>query len=371
MDVLIDGIIYQGQPHGGIVRLYNEILPRMCKMSDSLQVTLVTSGRCVQPLPAHARIRHISVLPIERFLRPGRLWGWVAPRMRAFAQRLHLGGETEGIWHSTYYTMPMGWKGPRVITAVDMIHEHLPNLFGADGREIRRQKDRCLGAADAIIAISRTTAEDLQQFYGIEKDRIWMIPLACSDTFLQSDGLQSGPTRRKGRPFLLYVGIRSKYKNTDLMIKAYSQWRHRREVDLIVVGRPWSSEEIRELAALNIEDRVHLLGYVDDQKLVDLYRRAAAFVYPSLYEGFGVPVLEAMACGCPVIGSRIPSTIEIAEECPIYFDPVDMDALVVAFEVALSEGRNSERVRHGLDRVRQYSWDRTARETLDVYKAVS
>jgi alpha-1,3-rhamnosyl/mannosyltransferase len=101
-----------------------------------------------------------------------------------------------------------------------------------------------------------------------------------------------------------------------------------------------------------------------------LYNQAAAFVHPSLYEGFGIPLLEAMACGCPVVASRIPTTREVAGDCPIYFDPMQPDELITALDVALAEGRNSERVRRGLEWVKQYSWDRTARETLQVYRAL-
>jgi len=122
---------------------------------------------------------------------------------------------------------------------------------------------------------------------------------------------------------------------------------------------------------LGIQNRVHLLTDVDDEELCRLYDQADAFVYPSLYEGFGIPLLEAMACGCPVVASRIPSTIEVAGMCPVYFESAEVESLLAAFDMALSEGRDSERVRSGFERVKSYSWDKTAKQTLEVYYVLS
>ena len=173
------------------------------------------------------------------------------------------------------------------------------------------------------------------------------------------------------QPFLLYVGIRSPYKNFGMLIQAYSKWRRRKEVALVLVGaRPWSDDERRQLAQLQIQDRVHLLQDADDETLCRLYNSAAAFVFPSLYEGFGIPLLEAMACGCPIIASRIPSTIEVAGDCSIYFDPMEEDDLLNALDIALFEGRNSGRIQAGLERVKFYSWDKTAAQILKIYRSV-
>jgi len=252
-----------------------------------------------------------------------------------------------------------------------MIHERFPNLFnGLSNDQFRKEKRCCVLAADAVLCISDTTRQDVQRFYGIGSDRIHVVPLACSDIFRQleqrDDGFQT-PTRQ---PFFLYVGSRLHYKNFDGFLKAYSKWPGREEMVLLVVGSAWSADEEKRLVELGIWDRVHLLTDVDDETLCHLYNHAAAFVYPSLYEGFGIPILEAMACGCPVIASRIPSTIEVAGKCPIYFEPTEVDDLLTAFDVALSEGRNSDRVQAGLERVKQYSWDRTARQILEVYRAI-
>ena len=111
-----------------------------------------------------------------------------------------------------------------------------------------------------------------------------------------------------------------------------------------------------------------LLSHPDNEKICVLYNQASAYIYPSLYEGFGIPLLEALACGCPIVASRIPSTIEVAEDCPVYFEPKNIDTLVSALDVITTEGRSSKRVELGLKHFHKFSWDITARETLNVYR---
>ena len=116
---------------------------------------------------------------------------------------------------------------------------------------------------------------------------------------------------------------------------------------------------------------MHLLTGIADEELAWLYNQAVALVHPSLYEGFGIPLLEAMACGCPVVASRIPSTVEVAGDIPLYFEPAEPESLPAALDAICSEDGDSKRVKLGLEHVKQYSWDRTARETLEVYRALS
>ena len=368
----VDGIIYQTQSHGGISRLYSEILPRMCDLDDSLRITLLTEGKLRQSLSEHPRIVRRRIPPVHRYLRPGRVWKPLLPAARNLVHRLWIGRGEGQIWHSTYYTLPECWHGAQVVTVVDMTHERFADLFAGPGKDrFRALKRRCVQGADAVICISETTRQDVQRFYGLDPNSIYVVPLACSDVFRQleqhGDELRA-PTRQ---PFLLYVGNRTHYKNFDRLLQAYSVWPYRKRVSLVVVGGPWSADKARRLSQLRIQDRVHLLTDVDDENLCRLYNQAAAFVYPSLYEGFGIPLLEAMACGCPVIASRIPSTIEIAGECPIYFEPTKVESLLAAFEIALSAGSDPERIRTGLDRVKCYSWDKTAGQTLEIYRALS
>ena len=373
MQVVVDGIIYQLQASGGVSRIFTEILPRMCDQDDSLRIALLTEGKLKQSLPnSHPNILHQTIPQIERYLRPRRMWRYVAPKVGGIVRKLCIGRGRGKIWHSTYYTIPENWSGSSVATVVDMTYERFTNLFSKPRDEsFRARKRRCVLEADAVICISEATCRDVQRFYGLDSSSIYVVPLACSDVFRQLGQSGEGLKRPIREPFLLYVGNRKNYKNVNTLFQAYSAWPGRKEISLVIVGEIWSDDEECQLAELGIQAYVHLFTDVSDDELCRLYNQAVAFVYPSFYEGFGIPLLEAMACGCPIISSRIPSTIEVAEDCPIYFDPDEPDELRNAFDVVLSEGRNSERVRTGFKRVNQYSWDKTAVQTLEVYRAIS
>jgi glycosyltransferase involved in cell wall biosynthesis len=372
MQIVVDGFIYEQQLHGGIPRIFSEILPRMCELEPALSVALLTlklSQQQKQALPIHARIHHQSLFPPARLFRRRRLWWRVSPSIHALAQRFALRNDRTALWHSTYYTALNGWTGPVVTTVADMIYERFTSLFvGPMNDQIRRQKRDSIQRADAILCISETTKAELLKYYHVDKTKVYVTPLAYNNTMFYPRPASSSIIPP---PFLLYIGGRTHYKNFTGLLKAYSVWDSRKEVRLVVVGSSWAKAEAQLLAELGIERQVQLLTRVDDLTLSQLYNQAAAFVYPSLYEGFGIPLLEALACGCPVIASRIPSSVEIAGECPIYFDPVQQDGLLVALDTALTTGREAERVRLGLDHVKSYSWDRTAQQTLAVYRALS
>ena len=370
MKAVIDGLIYQIESSGGISRLYSEILPRMCELDDSLRVTLFTEGRLKQELPTHRRIAHVPIPPMRRCLRPACLWGPAIPKARRLARRLWMGSGKGQVWHSTYYTLPESWDGPQVVTVHDMIHERFSHLFRTPWHdEFRARKRACVLAADRVICVSETTRQDVQNVYGLDAAKIQVISHGHGDVFRPIAYAECPVNPPIAEPFLLYVGSRAPYKDFHGLIKAYSIWRERADVALVVVGERWSAEEARLLVKLGIEDRVHLVRDVDDENLCCLYNQAVAFVYPSLWEGFGIPLLEAMACGCPIVASRIPSTLEVAGECPVYFEPAGVDSLCAAFALALSEGRDSKRVWAGFERVKRYSWDKTAQQTLEVYRA--
>jgi glycosyltransferase involved in cell wall biosynthesis len=137
-----------------------------------------------------------------------------------------------------------------------------------------------------------------------------------------------------------------------------------------VAGKGWTRQERERLKRLKIHKRVRLEEDVDDEKLCQLYNQAEVFVYTSLYEGFGIPLLEAMACGCPVAASRIPSTLEVAGDYPFYFDSHDTDDMLIALETALNSGKDSLRIEAGMRRAKDFSWDITAQKTLEVYRSI-
>jgi glycosyltransferase involved in cell wall biosynthesis len=197
----------------------------------------------------------------------------------------------------------------------------------------------------------------------VADEKIQVIYLGCSPVF------QKIPSQKwLGKPFILFVGGRAKYKNFEGLLRAFSIWHKNREVDLVVVGADWSAEESKKIIALNLSDKIRLIAYPDDLVLRDLYNQALAFLYPSLYEGFGIPLLESMSCGCPIIASRIPSTVEIAGEVPIYHEPGNQEQILSNLDQALSEAKPSERILMGTRLAKSFSWERTARQTLELYR---
>jgi len=369
MNVIVDGKAFQAQGQGGISRLFREILPRMCDLDKRLSVTLLTSGRCRATLPVHPRIRRRSLFPIDDLLRPHRIWRPILDPARGVIQRAGLAGRGGDVWHSTYYTSLNSWRGPAVVTVFDMIHERFPAFFdeGHD-RRFRLEKERCVRAADAVVCISDTTKRDLLDLYRIDDSKVRVIPLAASPVFEKLARAGEALPGLADRPFVIYVGDRSPYKNFPEVVRAYGSWSRRDDIDLVVVGPAWSREERDLLASLRVAGRVRRLSGVDDRTLCRLYNKAMALIHPSLYEGFGIPLLEAMACGCPIIASRIPTTLEIAGDQPVYYEAGRPDGLVSALDAVRREGRDPERTRAGLAIAGKYSWTETARLTLSVYR---
>jgi glycosyltransferase involved in cell wall biosynthesis len=170
------------------------------------------------------------------------------------------------------------------------------------------------------------------------------------------------------KPFLLYVGKRTHYKNFNLLLEAYGSWPGRTEVDLVVVSdSAWTPDEQRYLAESTLDSHVQLLIDINDEQLRGLYAQAVALVYPSLYEGFGIPLLEAMACGCTVVASDIPSSREVAGDCPVYFDPTSAEDLRGALDKALQQTGNPEQRAAAIEHAANFSWNKTARQTLEIY----
>jgi len=371
LEVVVDGLVYQLQDHGGISRLFSVILPRMCDIDDSLSMLLLTQGRLKQPVPVHQSITHRSLPQMERYMRPKRIWKFAVPGINRLMRQLYVGSGEGKIWHSTYYSLPENWRGFSVVTVHDMVFERFADMYSSQpAARFREQMRRCITEADVVICVSNTTREEIRHFYGREPRSVFVIAHACSENFRLMESSDNIPTLPTDKPFLLYVGSRAVYKSFDTVLKAYSMWSRRNDCDLIVAGPWWKMDEEQKLSELQIMDRVHLMTGVTDEVLCYLYNKAAAFVYPSLYEGFGIPLLEAMACGCPIVASRIPSTLEVAEQCPVYFEPGDVDDLIRAFEAVLSEGAHSRRVKDGLEKVKEYSWDRAAVQTIEAYRAV-
>lgn len=295
---------------------------------------------------------------------------WLIPLM---LKRLRAGGTA--LYHSPYYVMPYHPGLPTLLTFYDVIPLKFPQSVPTRARLFfRLAASLALRAADHVAAISDAARTDLVSSLSVPASKVSVTPLAAGSEYRPQPASEVGRVRQKyhlPEKFLLYVGINKPHKNLPALIDAYAQISSRHAPCLVIAGA-WDHRypQARERAARHqLEDAVHFLGPVDERDLPALYSAATLFVFPSLYEGFGLPVLEAMACGTPVACSNTASLAEVSNEAALLFDPHSVtairDAMVELIEDHSQRARLSEQ---GLTRARRYSWHATAAATLHCYR---
>ena len=235
--------------------------------------------------------------------------------------------------------------------------------------------------ADAVIVPSVATAEDVAHYLRIDRGRIAVIPMGCDPRFHPNiHPIRAAAVRQRytlPEHYALFVGTVEPRKNLGVLLRAFAHFRAQWpqiDVQLVVAGgQGWGREPLGEIIdALKIRDQVLWTGFVADEDLPDLYRGAAMFVYPSLYEGFGLPILEAMACGVPVITSNRSSLPEIAGNAALLVDPTQPDALAAAMSDVMNDKALHEEMRsNGIARAKDFTWETVARKTLAVYRSLA
>jgi glycosyltransferase involved in cell wall biosynthesis len=258
------------------------------------------------------------------------------------------------LFHGTNFAVPYMARRPSVLT----LHDLSPWMNSEWHHAADRVRNRTpwligLGIATMIVTVSDAVRKQAIEYFGIAPGRITTVPLAASKIFRPT-------AESEGRPYFLFAGTLEPRKNIPGLIDAWRALRCDWDVDLILAGR--RREDFPDLAP---EPGLHLAGEVTDGELVVLYSGAIAFVYPSLYEGFGLPVLEAMQCGTCVITSRDPAIAEVVGGAAIRCDPADLYEAMRA--VLMNPEWAQEWGRRGLQRASEFSWARTARQTREVY----
>ena len=297
-----------------------------------------------------------------------------------------LRGLEADLYHSPYYLMPYRPGPPMVVTMYDLIPLLFPHQVSPTARLLFRWMTAlALRTASHVIVISQATRRDLLTFYHLTPQKVTAIPLAADPAFHPQTPAEIERVRRKyGLPpdYLLYLGINKPHKNLARLIEAFSRLTHYAlrithyvsRFTLIIAGAwdPRYPEPQQQAQALGLEEIIRFLGPVPEADLPALYAGATLFVFPSLYEGFGLPVLEAMACGVPVICSNTSSLPEIVGQAAIMVDPLDVDELTAAMDRVLgNQALREEMSGKGMMQAGRFSWERTARETLRVYESVS
>ena len=266
---------------------------------------------------------------------------------------------------------PEGYLGPQTIPQVVMVHDLRPISHPERSLQslyFRSWVPPLLRSCRHVLTNSQFTAREIQRCTGLPDSRITVTPLGYDEQVFKPGACLPDA---KERPYLLHVGQQYPHKNLRCLIQAFAQLAPRHpELRLVLAGKPHPAEtpELQAMVReLGLQERVEFCSYVPYSALPDLYRGALALVYPSLWEGFGLPIVEAMACGTPVITSKGSATEEVSGDAAILVDPTNLMALVAALQGLLDESNQRALLRqHGLERAREFGWPQVLAMTGSV-----
>lgn len=364
--VLYEGAIFAQQQLGGINRYFMELIDRA---PPTVEPRLLTTpiDRLAWPERCASRHQVVGSRPWRRTFR--KLWqAATRPQVRAAIRQAR-----PDVVHWTYYRglcrQPVRSFGPpTVITVYDFIHELFPDL-DRKGQHVR-WKNQALQQADAVICISQQTQQDLLNRFPAMEDRSTVIPLGNS---LDQTSPAPLPAVLRDRPYVLYVGGRKNYKNFETLLRAWRlAQRAKPDLQLAIAGSPLSDDERRRWQLDAGTPGVAEFPLANDSLLAALYSHTAAFVFPSLYEGFGLPAVEAMSFGAPVIASPRGSLAEILGDVGIYFDPLNVGQLTDLLMTAADGFPDRDAIAgRGRSRAANFTWDHTAARTAELYQRLA
>jgi len=305
---------------------------------------------------------------------------WTPPhnRFEQFALPLELTRLKLDLLHSPDFIPPLRRRFRSVITVHDLAFLRYPHLLTRESAHYYAQIDQGARSADRVIAVSESTKRDVIQLLGVPEDRVVVIYEAYNPAFrpLPAGEQVSAVRDRYGLPerFVLFVGTIEPRKNLPTLLKAFRLLLDGKDSSLLLVVAGqwgWLYDEVQQTyEQLRLGQRVRFLGHVPTPELVALYNAALVLAYPSYYEGFGLPPLEAMACGTPVVAARTSSIPEVVGDAGLLVDPDDIEGLAAALWRAIDDSEVREvLIRRGLERAKAFSVDRMAKATLAVYRA--
>lgn len=366
MKVLYDYQAFSRQFYGGISRYFVEVAKRLSNVRDvDLQI--------LAPLYINHYLEELDpgLVSGRRLTNVPKATGKLLNIYNRVATRYKAASFEPDILHETYFSkksISLKSSQARVVTVYDMIHERFPEYFPTWDKTAENKR-LAIERADHVICISENTRRDLLDVVDINGEKVSFVHLGFDSQ--QPD--ETTTERLIEEPYLLYVGVRSGYKNFERLLEGYAGNRALHENYRLVCfgGNQFSQSELQQFKKLQLPtDRLVWKGG-SDSVLMKLYSHAAAFVYPSLYEGFGIPPLEAMAHDCPVVCSRGSSISEVVGDAGEFFDPYDADAIAEAVEkVVASRSRTTELQTLGQRRIKDFTWEQCANATHDVYSSL-
>jgi glycosyltransferase involved in cell wall biosynthesis len=283
------------------------------------------------------------------------------------------------LYHGTNFRLRGKGKIGNVITIHDLAFKRYPHFlkkqWGQSLSFLKTKRDA--QRADRVIAVSRHTAEDIVEFFKIDPQKIRVIYHGIDEVFHHGVSEDSvSMVKQKFHiqtpSYLLFVGTLEPRKNLPTLIRSFQSLPNlHSEFSLVLAGGfGWRYDEVVELSR-GLENRVILTGYITPEELISLYSGASLFIYPSFYEGFGMPLLEAMAMGVPIVASKTSSIPEVVGNAAFLFDPLSAEDLATAISRMIEDSSLSDSLRvKGKQRVKMFTWDRAARETLSCYEEV-
>jgi len=345
----------------GIGTYLGELLPRLIAERTGLQFVLLGPARVLGNL-SWTRTSNVRIVDLDVPI-------YSLTEQVALARRIPR--DTTIFW-SPLYNIPLAWRGRLVVTVHDVMHLALPEFFGGFRRQAyaRFMFRRISRSADAIITDSNFTRAEFERLVGIRRAAPDVVHIGVDQGWFE---VAPSPTPHP-KPYLLYVGNVKPHKNLGRLLEAFGKLISQTSCDLLILGKTegfLTGDSGVQLAAARLGPRVQLLGAVSQGLLKRYVAHAEALVLPSLYEGFGLPPLEAMAGGCPVVVSRAASLPEVCGDAGQYCDPLDADSIAEAIMRVLQEPELRERLRcRGLERARHFTWERSAQGTLSVLDRV-
>jgi glycosyltransferase involved in cell wall biosynthesis len=362
MRILIDYQIFLVQRYGGISHYHSKIHETINRLHTEDQSVILALGSDNQYIPT--RLSPLRLLNLKGLNMKGQS---VLRQINQKALLLRL--PAYDVFHPTYYN-PYFLNRHKGVPFVLTVHDVIPERFfsGPRWEEFRQNKGKLLERASRVIAISEATKSAMQEFYKVPEEKISVIPHGRPDHF---EKFLETPMERTvhGQPFILFVGLRNAYKNFPSMLQQSAPFLLRHNVRLKVVGPPPTNAELDQVQSLGLGTLVDWEERVPTQKLFQLYREALCFVFPSLEEGFGIPLLEAATAGCPIICTDIPVFHEIARDSANYYDPHFPEALGHELERMLSDtAMRNALIEKGYNNIKRYTWEDATERTLDVYR---
>jgi glycosyltransferase involved in cell wall biosynthesis len=363
MRILYDGLLFSTPQTGGARRYFSNLISRLPADVEPW-VTTTRSPGLHFPEHSNLRVRHFPCL------RPQKLSSLLE---RIYFRRLERRTKFD-LAHPTYYNLLSrrrlsDYRCPAIITVHDMISELFSDGTAAAKRETANKRHAVADAAQ-VICISHHSKKDLIELFGVPERKIRVIHLASELSLAMASGEGNVPER----PYFLHIGGHAApYKNFSRLLRSFAQVTSRfPETLLCMIGPPLTDAESELIDSLRITHHIRHLGRATDAQLARLYQHSVALVYPSLYEGFGIPPLEAMACETAVIASNRSCIPEVVGNAGILVDPESEEQLSAAMMMVLEDrSRREELICLGRERVRDFSWEKMAAETCEVYRQVA